>query len=206
MGSRISKRFFHRGASAWSAIAIAFAITVCHISLAAIMADRPTLSETYQSFYQFDAHWYADIVERGYHSLVPPGVQGQGIKMEDSNVINRLLVPLMSLLFLIRLCAERLFFAREPHGWRMRVGLYMCALFIWFIALSGTPPALMSMNRYALAPFLLLLLALLRMAPLSPSFVRRRWLAGIIFSYVFLYFLSFQMLFLYRFTHGLWVA
>jgi hypothetical protein len=107
-------------------------------------------------------------------------------------------------LFIVELCLAR---RRLDTGWRARVGVYVVAFLIWFINVSAMSSIYMtSMLRHVLPTEVLLGMAFAHLlARTALPAGGRRWL-GVGLAVWVMVGLVFQIAYLYRFTHALWVA
>jgi len=136
-----------------------------------------------------------------YHmELLLPHLPGYG-------EIGLLTVPLGALWFLILLALEcTVIRARDPDGWKIRLGLYYCAFTIFFLSVSGSVSiGMSSIIRYSLGVHLFLVLATMHM--LSRSDIPPKVLMVILGAFCFV---SFLLLKLHveasqHFIQGLWV-
>jgi hypothetical protein len=127
----------------------------------------------------------------------------------DPDSLGRLLVPLTLLTLTGMIGLEwRLARARRPTGARWRWGLYLCAALMYYVNVSGRACVhMIGMVRYDLCVYALLVLCLVHLLAhvRLPTGERRRW-ALVLLALWCLAGLVLQAGFLYRFTHGLWVA
>jgi hypothetical protein len=126
----------------------------------------------------------------------------------DPEALSRLTVPATLLVFAVLLGFEvKLARAVVDSGWRRRLGLYLCALALFYVPLAGHYSRnFSSMSRFTLcvqAPLTLAALQLLRQA--VPPTGWRRWVLLLPATWA-LVSLMFQIALTYRFVHGLWVA
>jgi hypothetical protein len=176
-------------------------------------------------FGQWDAFFKAERfgwrVEADYRAVfssrtwLPPYVRNpfDAQRHIDPEWLSRLTPPFLGGLFLLLLLGEIWFVwaspvASAPGGWRERIGYYLCALILFFTSVSGRYPLYMAgMIRYALPVLLLLMLAALHLLRHGGSITGwRRRVALSAFGLYCLAGFSLQVLYLYRYTHGQWVA
>lgn len=115
-------------------------------------------------------------------------------------------IPLLMSLFLICLCCRELANKRCRHPSRTaRVALLASAALMLVLAISAKANVKMvSMIRYSLPIHILLVLTALQQLAYFPWRPGRRWLlAGALLALVLL---AIQVLFIFRFSHGRWVA
>jgi hypothetical protein len=125
----------------------------------------------------------------------------------DPDSFSRVLVPITLFTFLILLGLEGWLACRgRPTGWRQRWGLYLCAALMFYVNVSGRASVkMMGMVRYDLSVYVLLVLCLVHMLTQAPV-GRPRRVALVLLVLWCLCGLFLQLAFVYRFTHGLWVA
>jgi hypothetical protein len=140
-----------------------------------------------------------------YRVAVPSWVNG----VVNPNDLSRLCVPFTVVLFGVLLLAEcRAAKADGGRGWRQRLGLYLAAGLMFYIAVSGLANSyLVSMIRYTFCVHVMLALAVVHLLATArpPAGRWRPVLAGSVAGAALLS-VTFQVMFVLLFTHGEWVA
>lgn len=158
-------------------------------------------------FHVQNANWgvkpdYLAIFRPETYRFVAPGfIDGT----PHPNWISRICVPVTALLFLVLALVEARH-ARQGDGWRQRLGLYLSAGLMFYLAVSGLASLLfVSMVRYTFCVHVLLALAVTHLSSEPAVRTRPLWawplLGGATLAGVLL-----QVLFVRLYTHGQWVA
>jgi hypothetical protein len=128
---------------------------------------------------------------------------------EGGEFLSRVAVPAAIALFAALIVAEwKLARSRGDTGWRYRAGLYLCAALMFYVPASAQcTRGMTSMIRYALCVQVLLAMAfvhlLARIGPLNPV---AGWRLKLFLSAWCTICFLLQLMFTWRFAHGLWVA
>lgn len=130
-------------------------------------------------------------------------------KWIDPEFFSRLAVPLAVLFFVVLAVVEwRVARARADSGWRVRLGLYLCALLLLYVPVSAQcTRGMTSMVRYVLCVQVLLALIIVHLLGRLWPLKRRAnaWLVRLFTAWCAVC-LALQILFTHRYAFGKWVA